>query len=143
MFFWEKEKAFLFPFQPASQTSDSRRGECLTPSLEADSPDPQWSLIQTLDLTEPSSARLSHVQPLDPGPTSAPGGLRAFAQHAGAKITLWPPLAPSAAAGVGGHNQRKKRCLISRSTVGRTTLPSSNGQQMDRLGVCPVPLVPP
>lgn len=97
MFFWEKEKAFLFHFhsdklfRPASETSDSRRGKCLTPSLEADSPDPQRSLIQTLDLTEPSSARLSHVQPLDPGV------LRAFPQHAWAEIicvpvTLWPLL---------------------------------------------------
>lgn len=103
MFFWEKEKAFLFhfhsdkPFRPASQTSDSRRGKCLTPSLGADSPDPQRSLIQTLDLTEPSSARLSHVQPLDPGLTNAPGVLRAFPQHAWAEIicvpvTLWPLL---------------------------------------------------
>lgn len=154
MFFWEKEKAFLFhfhsdkPFWTAFQTSDSRRGKCLTPSLEADSSDPQRSLIQTLDLTEPSS----HIQPLDPGPTNTPGDLRAFPQHAWAKIicvpiTLWPPLALSATAGVGGHRQRRKRCLISRSTMGMTTLPSSDRQQMDRLGVCPVwspiPLVPP
>lgn len=122
-------------FQPASQTSDSRRGKSLIPSLGTYPTKVSSNHRTHRTWICPAFSLWTQFPPRpQQGRTTMPSLSKVFR----VPVTLWVPLVSSSIAVEGGLGQRKKHCPISRSTMEMNTLPMSKGQQIDRSNNCPI-----